>query len=62
VWQERLKHPFTPQMSEEVTEFLFNHYRVHFNSRPALATAYACIPQVMLDTPGNNLLGLISGV
>ena len=33
-------------MQRDVTDFLFNHYRVHFNSRPALARAYSCIPQV----------------
>ena len=40
------EHPFTEDMQREVTEFLFNHARVHFQSRPALAQAYACIPQV----------------
>lgn len=44
--QERIKHPFTAQMEQEVTDFFFNHYRVHLNSRPALSEAYACIPQV----------------
>jgi hypothetical protein len=33
-------------MQAQVTDFTFNHYRVHFNSRLALARAYACIPQV----------------
>lgn len=42
----KLEHAFTEEMQQEVTEFLFNHYRVHFQSRPALAQAYACIPQV----------------
>ncbi len=42
----KLEHEFTEVMQREVTEFLFNHYRVHFQSRPALAQAYACIPQV----------------
>ena len=42
----RLEHPFDETMQQEVTGFLFNHYRVHFQSRPALAEAYACIPQV----------------
>ncbi len=42
----RLEHPFDETMQQEVTDFLFNHYRVHFQSRPALAQAYACIPQV----------------
>ena len=42
----RLEHQFTEEMQQEVTDFLFNHYRVHFQARPALAQAYACIPQV----------------
>lgn len=42
----KLDHKFTEDMQREVTQFLFNHYRVHFVSRPALAQAYACIPQV----------------
>ena len=42
----KLEHEFNESMQREVTEFLFNHYRVHFQSRPALAQAYACIPQV----------------
>lgn len=46
----KLNHEFTEDMQREVTEFLFNHYRVHFMSRPALAQAYACIPQVAPTT------------
>ena len=46
----KLDHEFTEDMQREVTEFLFNHYRVHFMSRPALAQAYACIPQVAPKT------------
>lgn len=42
----KLEHDFNESMQREVTEFLFNHYRVHFQSRPALAQAYARIPQV----------------
>ena len=42
----KLDRKFTEDMQREVTEFLINHYRVHFMSRPALAQAYACIPQV----------------
>lgn len=44
--QERLKAPFSPEMEKEVSDFLFNHYRVHFNSRTSMAWAFACIPQV----------------
>ena len=44
--QERLKMPFTPEMEKEVSDFLFNHYRVHFNSRISMAYVFACIPQV----------------
>ncbi|CAK0753536.1 hypothetical protein CVIRNUC_002228 [Coccomyxa viridis] len=42
----KLEHDFNESMQREVTEFLFNHYRVHFQSRPALAQAYARIPQI----------------
>ncbi|BDA46401.1 Uncharacterized protein YGR266W [Coccomyxa sp. Obi] len=46
--EERLGAPFTPEMEKEVSEFLFNHYRVHFNSREYMALVFACIPQMNL--------------
>lgn len=40
------EHEFGEDMEQDVMHFLFNHYRVHFQSWPALAEAYACIPQI----------------